>query len=217
MKQEYGVKILNINPAEAVAKLQAMGGKIRFGPSLLKTAFFDHQKLKLREQGIPIRVRSIGEKTFLNVKHAAGPAAHQDPALKTLSEIEVAVEDFAKICELLKTAGFYPFRYQEKKRTSFTLPGVRVELEQYPAIPAYLELEGETAEATKRLVEQLGFELDQTVKLSATEVLKKAGIEHPDLVRFDDSEPLPDYLVPRKVNSIAEADRKVEEVLWERD
>lgn len=214
MKQEYEVKILNVNPAEAVAKLQELGGKISFGPGLVKTVLFDHPKLKLREQGIPIRVRELGNRAYLNIKHGLSQA---DSNFKTLQESELTVEAFDKMCELLRVAGFHPFRYQEKRRTTFQFPGVRVELDQYPNTPAYLEFEGETHQATEQLLGKIGYKADQMAKLSATEVLKKAGVEDPNLVRFDTSAPLPDYLVPRKADSIAEADRRFEDVLWEKD
>ncbi|MBI3261082.1 CYTH domain-containing protein [Candidatus Berkelbacteria bacterium] len=214
MKQEYEVKILNVNPAELVAKLQELGGKISFGPGLLKTVLFDHPKLKLREQGIPIRVRELGGKAYLNIKHATGP---QEGSIKSLEEAQLSVEAFDKMCELIRLAGFYPFRYQEKRRTTFQFSGVRVELDQYPNTPAYLEFEGETPQAAEQLVAKLGYESNQTTKLSATEILKKSGVTNPDLVRFDESSPLPDYLAPKELNSIAEADKQVEEVLWEKD
>jgi len=214
MKQEYEVKILNVNPAELVAKLQKLGGTISFGPGLLKTVLFDHPKLKLREQGIPMRVRELGSVAYLNIKHASGP---QEGSIKSLQETELTVEAFDKMCELLRLAGFYPFRYQEKRRTTFNFPGVRVELDEYPNIPAYLEFEGDTAQLASELVAKLGYEASQTAKLSATEILKKHGVANPDLVRFDDSSPLPDYLTPKQLDSIAEADKQVEEVLWERD
>ena len=216
MKREFEIKVLNIEPGSTVAKLQELGGKIVFGPSLLKTVFFDHPRLKLREAGIPLRVRAIGEKAFLNVKRAT-QTEPGNQKLKELTEVEVGVEDFAAVCELLKAAGYYPFRYQEKKRTSFSFPGVKIELDQYPAVPAYLEFEGETAAATEGLITKLGYRPEQTVKFSATEILKKYGVANPDLVRFDDSQPLPEYLTLTKPSTIADADRKFEEVLWERD
>ncbi|MFY9484122.1 MAG: CYTH domain-containing protein [Patescibacteria group bacterium] len=214
MKQEYEVKILNVNPAELVAKLQKLGGTISFGPGLLKTVLFDHPKLKLREQGVPIRVRELGGRAYLNIKHASGP---QVGPTKLLQETELTIEAFDKMCELLRLAGFYPFRYQEKKRTVFQFPAVAVELDQYPNVPAYLVLEGDTAAATSELVAKLGYESNQTAKLSATEILKKNGVTNPDLVRFDETAPLPEYLTPKQLDSIAEADKQVEEVLWEKD
>lgn len=214
MKQGYEVKILNVNPAELVAKLQQLGGKISFGPGLVRTVFFDHPKLRLREQGIPIRVRELGGAAYLNIKHASGP---QQGPTKVLEESELTVEAFDKMCELLRLAGFYPFRYQEKRRTTFQFPGVRIELDEYPNTPAYLEFEGETPQAAEQLVVKLGYESNQTTKLSATEILKKSGVANPDLVRFDETAPLPDYLIPKQSDSIAEADKQVEDVLWEKD
>lgn len=214
MKQEYEVKILNVNPAELVAKLQKLGGKIGFGPGLMKTVLFDHPKLKLRDEGVPIRVRELGGVSYLNIKHASGPQAGPT---KLLQETELTVEGFDKMCELLRMAGFYPFRYQEKRRTTFQFPGVRVELDEYPNTPAYLEFEGDTPAAASELVANLGYEASQTAMLSATEILKKSGVANPDLVRFDNTAPLPEYLTPTKLNSIAQADKQIEEVLWEKD
>lgn len=58
------------------------------------------------------------------------------------TETEVVVGDFETTNELLRRIGFEPKSYQENRRTSFELAGAQLELDRWPRIPPYLEIEG---------------------------------------------------------------------------
>lgn len=50
-----------------------------------------------------------------------------------------------------------PKSYQETKRVSFTLEGAQLEIDKWPLIPPYLEIEAATTEDVIRVAELLGY------------------------------------------------------------
>ncbi len=91
-------------------------------------------------------------------------------------------------CALLGLLGFKPKSYQENRRTSFVLDNVQVELDEWPLIPPYLEIEGHTKDDVLRVADLLGYDEDQltgenTVKVYARYEIDLQAI--PDL-RFRD-------------------------------
>ena len=66
--------------------------------------------------------------------------------------------------ELLVAAGHTDFSYQENRRTSFSLDGAWLELDSWPGIPPYLEIEGATAEQVHMVAARIGFSPSQLTR-----------------------------------------------------
>ena len=96
------------------------------------------------------------------------------------------VGDFTATNELLALMGFTPKSYQENRRTSFTLDGARLELDEWPLIPPYLEIEGDTREDVVRVAGVLGYDEDQLTGENTLKVYARYGIELSEMreVRF---------------------------------
>jgi adenylate cyclase class 2 len=62
-------------------------------------------------------------------------------------------EEQAKI--FLESIGLISLRHQEKKRHSFLLDNVMVDIDTWPKIPTYLELEGDSPEDLKKVANKL--------------------------------------------------------------
>jgi adenylate cyclase class 2 len=87
------------------------------------------------DQSKSIRLRDTGDEITLTVKQITSDA------IDGTHEIEVGVDDFAATNALLGVLGFTAKSYQETKRTSFILDGAQVEIDTWPQIPPYLEIE----------------------------------------------------------------------------
>jgi adenylate cyclase, class 2 len=73
-------------------------------------------------------------------------------------EYETTVEDFETTRQVLISAGLTQTGYQENKRETWQMPdGTLVELETWPKLPSYLEIEGKSEEAVKHAASLLGF------------------------------------------------------------
>jgi len=98
-----------------------------------------------------IRLRDTGGGTTLTVKEITSAE------IDGTEEIEIAVADFAATNTLLVKLGFTPKSYQETKRTSCMLDGAEIELDQWPRIPSYLEIEASTTAEVIRVAGLLGY------------------------------------------------------------
>ena len=97
--------------------------------------------------------------TFKSVEAATIDGTH---------EIEVEVSDFNKTCELLNACGINHRGYQENRRTQYILDGVEIDIDSWPLIPTYVEIEGKDEESVLAMVDKL--ELDKS-KLTALDVM----------------------------------------------
>ena len=131
---EYEVRILEINHQEMVKKLKSLGAKLQFD-SLQERMVYD---LKPKQENKWIRLRTNGKKTTLTIK---------DLEAKTIDgtkELEVEVSDFTTTNEILETLGFKHRGFQQNKRTQYILDGVEIDLDKWPLIPEYMEIEGKS-------------------------------------------------------------------------
>lgn len=63
--------------------------------------------------------------------------------------------------------GYEHRNYQENRRTQYILDDVEIDIDSWPLIPTYVELEGKSKEAVEDIIEKL--ELDKT-KITALDV-----------------------------------------------
>jgi adenylate cyclase class 2 len=73
-----------------------------------------------------------------------------------VEEIEFEVSDVDQALLLLDRPGYPAYRTQQKRRHSFTLNGVIVDIDTWPRVPTYVELEGPDEAALREAAENLG-------------------------------------------------------------
>jgi adenylate cyclase class 2 len=100
----------------------------------------------------------------------------------------VVVGDFEITNELLRRIGFEPKSYQENRRTSFELQGAQLEIDSWPLIPPYLEIEGESRDHVVRVGEVLGISEDELTGENTVKVYARYGIDLTEILelRFPD-------------------------------
>ncbi|OGZ65980.1 MAG: hypothetical protein A3C50_03080 [Candidatus Staskawiczbacteria bacterium RIFCSPHIGHO2_02_FULL_43_16] len=92
-------------------------------------------------------------------------------------EIEIEVSDLQKAKDFLEELGLVAFRQQEKKRHTFKLGEVIVDIDTWPSIPTYVELEGPNEESLKEAAVKLGLDWKNVVFKSARFIIEeKYGI-----------------------------------------
>jgi adenylate cyclase, class 2 len=164
---EHEAKILDIDP-ETVAHLILEKGGRRLGDKFMRRYVYD---ITPGDESKWIRLRDTGSEVTLAVKHITSDA------IDGTHEVEVTVDDFESTGELLAMMGFTPKSYQENKRTSFVLDGVELEIDQWPLIPPYLEIEGKSREDVVRTAALLGYSEDQLTGENTMKVYRRYGIE----------------------------------------
>jgi adenylate cyclase class 2 len=92
-------------------------------------------------------------------------------------ETEIAVEDFATTHLLLTKLGFVAKSYQENKRTSYVLDGAQLEVDEWPLIPPYLEIEGSSRDAVLAIAERLDIPAERLTGENTIKVYARYGID----------------------------------------
>ena len=120
-----------------------------------------------------IRLRQTGEQITITVKHILENCnitdGLQQYGLSSINETEIKVDSIEVANELLETLGFYHRNYQEKKRISYIYEplSLEIEIDTWPMIPSYLEVEGKSEEDIYKFVELLGYSREN-VKIANT-------------------------------------------------
>jgi adenylate cyclase class 2 len=181
MPIEFEAKLLDVEPDEMANRIRSLGGR-RIGSRLLRRYVYD---IRAGDASRWIRLRDTGAEVTLTVKEIA------HDGIDGTTETEVVVGDFETTNELLRRIGFEPKSYQENRRTSFELAGAQLELDRWPRIPPYLEIEGRSREHVLEVSRMLGASADDLTGENTTKVYARYGIDLPAIadLRFPDSHP----------------------------
>ncbi len=174
--KEIEIKILDISKEEMIKKLSHLGAQNHGQHFIIEKAFDFPSNSGMKINGL-LRLRKVDEKVELCYKQKI----NGNENFKIEEEIETTVNDFDITQKILLSIGLKEKRHREKKRTSFTLNNTKIEIDEYPKIPPYMEIEG-TEENIKSTLSLLGFTLEDTCTLTATDVIKKCGENHEFLV-----------------------------------
>ena len=173
--REIELKILNISKIAIIKKLRALGAT-GLPTALVVEKMFDFPNKSISRRKELLRLRQAGNLVELAYKNPA----HRNRYFKILEETQTEVQDFAVMEKILQKIGLRCVKHREKKRASFVLGKTKFEIDEYPGVPAYLEIEGSPREI-KKYVRLLGFTMQQTTTLSATSVLKQYKVNHTHL------------------------------------
>ena len=148
MHTEYEVRVLEIDRDEVVKKLEALGAEFQW----------DYVQRRYVYDFIPkvdskwIRLRTNGNKTTLTIKNLVSSL------IDGTQELEIEVDNFERTHLILKELGYEAKGYQENRRCQYMLNGVEIDIDSWPLIPTYLEIEGPSEEAVYNVLNLLGFE-----------------------------------------------------------
>ncbi|GAA3767096.1 adenylate cyclase [Salinactinospora qingdaonensis] len=92
-------------------------------------------------------------------------------------ETEITVSDFDTTNTLLGKLGYRAKAYQENQRQSFLLDGAQLEIDSWPHIPPYLEIEASGKAEVLRVAELLGYSEDQLTGKNTTKIYADYGID----------------------------------------
>lgn len=144
---EYEVRVLNIKKERIIEKLEELHAEFQW--DLIQKRYVYDFIPKI--EGKWIRLRTNGEKTTLTIKNLVSSE------IDGTQELEIEVDNFERCNLILKELGYVPKGYQENRRRQYLLNGVEVDIDSWPLIPDYLEIEGPSEEAVYNALECLGF------------------------------------------------------------
>ena len=126
-----------------------------------------------------IRLRETNGKTTITIKHILNEElqAEYGTKMQPVLETEMEVPSIESGNAILEQLGFSFRNYQEKKRTTYVLDNTEIDIDSWPLIPPYLEIEGESDEQINKIVQKLELSYKEMVSCNTAEVYKKYGID----------------------------------------
>ncbi len=166
MKTEYEVRILDIDVEDIKKRLEEI--KATWEWDLLQRRYvYDFNP---KQNGKWIRLRTNGKDTTLTIKDVVSSK------IDGTRELEVGVDDFEKTNLILKELGYTPKGYQENRRCQYKYKGIEIDIDYWPRIPTYLEIEGSSEEEVMDIVKLLGFNEDDVTAKDVESIYLDYGI-----------------------------------------
>ncbi|MEV5983524.1 CYTH domain-containing protein [Streptomyces sp. NPDC052051] len=163
---EYEAKALDIDPEDIARRIFAAGGVEAAPPHIMRRYVYDTVPVTV---GRWVRLRDTGNGATLCVKEITSDA------INGTHETEVTVDDFDEAANLLRLAGLTPRSYQENRRASYKLGTVRLEIDEWPRIPPYLEIEGDDEAQVWEAAAALGLDRSRLTSINTTKVYSLYG------------------------------------------
>lgn len=166
---EIETKILEIDVEDVKSKLVSLGAKEIQNTRLYVDWYCPKGAM---ESGHPwyLRVRKTSDEkseiSWKSLEKFVGNTRQSD-------EININVSDFENSKSLLEAIGLIHYAHQEKDRISFTYKDWQFDLDQYPNMPAYLEIEGKSEEHVNEAIKLLGLENHQALSQGETKLIKE--------------------------------------------
>lgn len=158
MQTEIEAKFLSVDHAELREKLKLLGASCEQPMRQMRRKNYDHPDGRLgTEFNGWVRLRDEGDKITLSYKQL------NDRTLHGTKEVTLTVDDYEATDSFLQAIGLEPNSYQETKRESWRLGDVQIELDEWPWIDPFIEIEGPNESAIRDAVEKLGLSLNNAV------------------------------------------------------
>ena len=155
MGTEYEIRLLEVDIPSMVEKIEKLGGK-KVGDWFQKRYVYDTIP---KHPSKWYRLRTNGEEVTLTYKNV------EKNTIDGTKELEIVVSDFDKTNEMMELLGYIHKGYQENKRIRYILDGVEIDIDSWPMIPTYMEIEGKNEEEVNHILELL--EIKDNDKLTA--------------------------------------------------
>jgi len=179
---EIEAKFFDVDPKQIEAKLATAGAQ-KLGDFLYRSKSFDFPGFPLDAQAAWVRLRDEGDQVMLAFKKRLGAVTHDGSTTDTgMQEIEVEVDDYDKTALLLESIGMVLKFAQEKKRTRWVLGDIQFDIDEWPRLKPYLEIESTSWEKVDEGVRLLGLDPTSKKLFSTTQVYALNGIRDKDYV-----------------------------------
>jgi len=180
--QEIEVKFLNIDKATIENKLVEIGATKK-GDIFYHSCVFDYPGFPLDKDAAWVRLRSDGDEVMLAYKHRLGVTSDSGDD-DGMEEIEFKVGDFDKTKLFLQKIGMIIKFEQEKKRTRYVKDNVEFDIDTWPRLKTYLEIESDNIESIKKSAESLGLDFNEAKMFSTTQIYEMEGINDKDYIKM---------------------------------
>ncbi len=149
MQTEFEATFLHHDPAVVRQQLAAIGARCVAPERLLKRVVFHPPQ---SASNTWLRVRHEGDTITMSIKRT------DSTDIAGQKEVEITISDFTAGVQFLVALGATQKAYQETKRESWLYNDVQVEIDTWPGLSPFVEIEGPTEAAVQQVAEALGFD-----------------------------------------------------------
>ncbi len=172
--KEIEVKFLEVDKEEIIKKSLALGA-IDHGESMVDEIIFKTKENFDNNGSYLVRLRKLEKgRITLSYKHRKERLTDR---LNDVEEIEIEVLDFDNTKLFLEKTGFFAVRYQQKIRHTLTLDNVTIDIDTWPRIPTFVELESDSEESLKKMAAKLVLDWSNVKFVGAGSIIEDYGIE----------------------------------------
>ncbi len=159
MVHEIETKVLDIDKDKIISALQNLGAKEKGVKTKLSVTWFRKIGIKEGEDNWFLRIRS-----YNNDRHEVTWKAKSEVIgqVRKHKEINFLIEEPEKLSDLFEEIELEKYAHQEKYRTSFTLDNWQFDIDEYPGMPAFIEIEGTSEMHVKEAMEKLDLATNRT-------------------------------------------------------
>lgn len=122
-----------------------------------------------------IRLRQDGEIVEITIKYIYSNKANYN--IDEVKEIEIKTDNFEMANKLIEEMGYYRKKLAEKKRDSYSYQGMDIEIDEWPLLEPYIEIEGSNIDKIYELANLLGYSKEQTRVMNTEDVYLEKGID----------------------------------------
>ena len=121
-----------------------------------------------------VRPRKSNDKIELTTKHILNKK-HSD--YQNVLETEIEVSSFEEANNLLESIGICKRNYQEKIRYSFVYKDAQIEIDIWPMLDPYLEIECDNNKTIEEILEKLNLKENEIVSTNTESLYKRKNID----------------------------------------
>jgi len=190
MNIEYEATFADIDRDKMRSKLKELGATLVKEDFLQKRYNFDSPKCCTLDNAW-VRVRDEDEKVTMALKSIPG-----GNNIENQKEIELIVSSIEDARDFLSNLGLKENSYQESRREKWDLDGVEVAIDEWPWLEPFIEIEGVSEQAVRRVSDFLEFDWSDAIFDSVDEQYKRKYSVEKEIVnnktpRFVFGEPNP--------------------------
>ena len=121
-----------------------------------------------------IRLRKSNDTIELTVKHIYQKS---DDKIQKVKEYEINVSDFEETNKILTSIGIIRRNYQEKERYSFKYKDADIEIDIWPLLEPYMEIECDSENTIVEILKKLELENKEIVSINTEQLYKRKDID----------------------------------------
>lgn len=121
-----------------------------------------------------IRLRESNNKIELTTKHIL---EKQNDKFQNVIETEIEVSSLEETNRLLENIGIARRSYQEKIRYSYEYKTAEIEIDIWPKLQPYMEIECDDEETINEIIEKLNLKSNEVVSLNTEQLYKRIGVD----------------------------------------